>query len=335
MFESIGNSLHGSPVDGSEVKRLRDLVLFEDKDLKNSLIKFFCLLILASGISTYGLLSNSVATIIGAMIIAPLMLPIVGLAFGISIGDGPAIKHTLIISLAGIAIAIAVGFILSLPIHSVIQPESIDQIMSRTSPRLLDLSAALVTGIAGAFAMSRRDVSDTLPGVAIAISLVPPLANTGILLATFNYSLALGSLLLFFTNYFAILLTGAAIFGLMGFSRVAGINQSLNVRRKSIAIVVVMIFLISVPLAVTGYGFVINTEVTQNVQEASSTWLNGSGYKVASINAENSNNQVVLVVLGNGDLPPIEELNKMLEGKLYGKTLEVQVVYSNSYTVGS
>ena len=80
--------------------------------------------------------------------------------------------------------------------------------MARTAPRLVDLAAALATGLAGAFAIGRKDVSDTLPGVAIAISLVPPLTNAGILLSTGRADLAMGSLLLFVTNYFAILITG-------------------------------------------------------------------------------------------------------------------------------
>ncbi|MBZ2167119.1 DUF389 domain-containing protein [Methanobacterium spitsbergense] len=95
MFESIGTALHGEPVNKEEVKRLRELIVYEGSDLKKSLIRFFTLLILATGIATYGLLGNNVATIIGAMIVAPLMLPIMGLAFGISIGDSKAIKSTL------------------------------------------------------------------------------------------------------------------------------------------------------------------------------------------------------------------------------------------------
>ncbi|WP_337972051.1 DUF389 domain-containing protein [Methanobacterium petrolearium] len=137
------------------------------------------------------------AAVIGAMIIAPLMMPIMGLAFGISIGDSRAMKDSLLVSLGGILAAIIVGFLLTFPVAIFVHPQSIDQIMIRTSPKLLDLLAALVTGLAGAFAMSRKDVSDTLPGVAIAISLVPPLSNTGILLATSNFSLAMGSFLLF------------------------------------------------------------------------------------------------------------------------------------------
>lgn len=331
MFESFGALLHGDPVDKAEISRVRDVILFEEPDLKKKLVKFFSLLILAAGISTYGLLSNSVATIIGAMIVAPLMLPIMGLAFSISVGDGYAIKNSLLISLAGIAVAVAIGYLLAWPMNSIILPESIDQIMIRTSPRLLDLLAALVTGLAGAFAMSRDDVSDTLPGVAIAISLVPPLANTGILLATSNFSLAMGSFLLFITNFFAILLTGAALFAVMGFPRVAGLTRYTKTSRRGIAIVIVMIFMIAVPLAYNGSEIIIDNTITQNVQDASDTWLNGSQYQVQSINTQNQNNTVILVVMGQGELPPLAELEGFLKGKLYGRTLQVEVVPSTVY----
>jgi uncharacterized hydrophobic protein (TIGR00271 family) len=335
MLESVGTLLHGDPVDASEVKRLRDLVLFEKPDLQKKLVKFFCLLILSSGIATYGLLGNSVAAVIGAMIIAPLMMPIMGLAFGISIGDRYAIKNSLLISLGGILAALAVGFFLTIPMSNLVYPQTIDQIMIRTSPKLLDLLAAVVTGLAGAFAMSRKDVSDTLPGVAIAISLVPPLSNTGILLATSNFSLAMGSLLLFLTNYFAILLTGAVLFGVMGFSKVSFNNQSFSARRKGIFIALILIFLITVPLAYTSYQTLMDNSLKENVYEESNNWLNGTGYAVTAVNTDIFNDTVVVAVVGDGTLPPIEELDQSLKGKLHGKTLRVEVINSKAYNLNN
>lgn len=333
MWNSIGTTLHGDPVDEDEVKRMRDLVVYEGPDLKKKLVKFFALLILAAGIATYGLLGDSVAVIIGAMIIAPLMMPIMGLAFSISAGDSRSIKSTLLVSLGGIAAAIAVGFFLTLPMHNIFQVQNIGQIMSRTSPRLLDLLAALVTGIAGAFAMSRHDVSDTLPGVAIAISLVPPLANVGILLATSNYSLAMGSLLLFMTNYFAILITGTALFGIMGFPKAASLNQSLSAKKKGIIITLVMLLVITVPLGYNGYNIFVNNNVKETINEASTAWLNGSEYSLASVNTESQDNTIIVSVIGNGKLPPLSNLEDMVKGKIYGKTIKVNVVYSNTYYV--
>jgi len=335
MKQSIGTLLHGDPVDEAEVKRIRDLVVYEGEDVKKKLVKFFCLLILASGISTYGLLGDSVAVIIGAMIIAPLMLPIMGLAFSISASDSLAIKTSLLVSLGGIATAIGVGFLLTLPMTSFFQPENIGQVIVRTSPRLLDLLAALVTGVAGAFAMSRRDVSDTLPGVAIAISLVPPLANVGILLASSNYSLALGSLLLFMTNYFAILVTGTALFGIMGFSKIAVKDKSQIAKKRGIAIATVMMVLISVPLAYTGYTIYIDNNITGTITEASSTWLSGSGYELVSVDAESKEDIVTVRIIGNGQLPSLKKLETMVKDKIYGRKIKLEVVYSNNYVLNS
>ena len=120
MLESFGTLLHGDPVDKDEINRVRDVILFEKPDLKKKLVRFFSLLVLAAGISTYGLLSNSVATIIGAMIVAPLMLPIMGLAFSISIGDGYAIKNSLLILFRGISNILAMPLITATP--SAVEP---------------------------------------------------------------------------------------------------------------------------------------------------------------------------------------------------------------------
>mgnify|MGYP006981297054 CR=1 FL=1 len=93
MLESVGRHLHGDPVDASKIKQLRDLVLFEKQDLEKT-GKIFCLLIISSCIATYRLLENSGAVVIEAMIIASLMIPIMCLAFGISIGDSYSTKNS-------------------------------------------------------------------------------------------------------------------------------------------------------------------------------------------------------------------------------------------------
>ncbi len=330
MDESIGTLLHGDAVDESEVKRMRDLVLFEGSAAKKKLIKFFSLLILAASIATYGLLGDSVAVVIGAMIIAPLMLPIVGVAFGLSIGDSLAIKHTLLVSLGGIITTIAVGFILALPLINIFQVENISQIMIRTSPGLIDLLASLFTGVAGAFALSRRDVSDTLPGIAIAISLVPPLANVGILLAFSNYTMAMGSLLLFMTNYFAILLTGASLFGFMGFTKAAILKQP-TIRWKGVAISMFMLILISLPLGYNGYNIYINNSINQNVNLAVNDWLEGSEYELLSVDAETIDNIVIVRIVGEGEIPPLEELEQRIRGELFGRQLKLEVIPSKNY----
>jgi len=92
MTVSLGEILHGGPVDAEEVSRVRDVLVFEGAQLRSKFVKFVCLLVLAAGIATFGLLGDSVAVVIGAMIVAPLMLPIMGLAYSVSIGDRSAMR---------------------------------------------------------------------------------------------------------------------------------------------------------------------------------------------------------------------------------------------------
>jgi len=109
----IGEYIHGGVVDDGEIARVREALLFEEPERKCKLIRFFSLLILAAAIAAYGLLGDSVATVIGAMIVAPLMLPIMGLAFGVSLGDRKSILSSFVTSILGIATAISIGFLLT------------------------------------------------------------------------------------------------------------------------------------------------------------------------------------------------------------------------------
>jgi uncharacterized hydrophobic protein (TIGR00271 family) len=306
-------------------------VMFEEPGLQARLVRFWALLTLAAAIATFGLYADSVAAVIGAMIVAPLMLPIMGLAFGISIGDRKAIGTSALVSLGGIATAIAVGYLLSFLIPNAYDVTANTQIMARTAPRLIDLMAALATGLAGAFAIGRKDVSDTLPGVAIAISLVPPLANVGILLGSGRPDLARGSLLLFVTNYLAIVLTGSFVFGLMGYPNAVLEGVSRRFRGAAIAVVMVMVVLIFAPLAYTSFKFLVGSTVETRTAEATKAWLTESDYRFVSAKAGDAS--VDVVVAGSGELPREDGLVSRLKGQVFGWPVRVQVVPSRSIIV--
>jgi uncharacterized hydrophobic protein (TIGR00271 family) len=324
----FSEQLHGGPVDDQEIVRVREAILFEEPERPRKLTRFFILLTLAASIATFGLLADSVATVIGAMIVAPLMLPIMGVAFGVGLGDRKIILSSLTTSILGILTAIAVGYLLTLPIRSLIFVDANTQIMVRTAPRLIDLLAALATGLAGAFAIGRKDVSDTLPGVAIAISLVPPLANVGILLATGRPDLAMGSLLLFVTNYLAILLTGALMFTLMGFPDAYRASFSQRSKRTAVVIAAVLLALIIVPLAAASYTSIRSSVSEQRAASAAETWLADHNYRVVSTTA--GIDEVRIIITGEGVLPPQEELQDALRGSLAGAPLIVEVVPQTS-----
>jgi uncharacterized hydrophobic protein (TIGR00271 family) len=208
------SSLSAMPLD--DVKRIEKALFFEPPDMRARLLRFTMLIIFASVIASGGLLSDSVASIIGAMIIAPLMTPIMGMVVALVLGSKSRFVRSLILVCAGISLSIAVGWIMAETMPFGWNPLMSDQVLARTSPRLLDLVIALASGGAGAYALSRSDVADALPGVAIAISLVPPLNTVGILLAGNEGDLAKGAALLFITNFTAILLAGTITFILTG-----------------------------------------------------------------------------------------------------------------------
>ncbi|MEM8809946.1 MAG: TIGR00341 family protein [Cyanobacteria bacterium P01_G01_bin.38] len=170
---------------------------------------YFILLFLSGVISTMGLLAGSTATIIGAMIVAPLMGPITGIAFALSVGNRRLLKRAGLSLFMGCLLTVVTAYLLSVMIGlNALNPE----ITSRTRPTLIDLVIALAAGAAGSFAKTRRGVADALPGVAIAVALVPPLSVIGVGLALSSRSVALGSTILFITNLAGIIFTGVVVF---------------------------------------------------------------------------------------------------------------------------
>jgi uncharacterized hydrophobic protein (TIGR00271 family) len=174
---------------------------------------FMC--VMASGIATTGLLLNSPAVIIGAMLISPLMAPIMRLGLGIGTLDHIRVRDALIVLAAGIAFALATAAAIAWlsPIHE-ITPE----IAARTRPSLFDLVVAVLSGLAGGYAMVRGR-GGAIVGVAIATALMPPMSVVGYGLATREWAIARGASLLFVTNLVAISLSVTAICTWYGFSR--------------------------------------------------------------------------------------------------------------------
>ncbi|MCC6498278.1 MAG: DUF389 domain-containing protein [Propionibacteriaceae bacterium] len=319
----FGEVVHGGPTDSAEVERVRDVLMFDGPQLHQRLIRFGALLVLASAIATFGLLANSVATVIGAMIVAPLMIPIMGTAFAISTGDRRGVGTSLAVLTGGVLTTVFVGFLLSVPFRA-LDPTTLEQVMSRTSPRLIDLLAALATGLAGAFATSRKDVSDTLPGVAIAISLVPPLTNAGILFGAARPDLAWGSVLLFVTNLLAIVLMGTFTFAVMGFSRAAIRTLSDKARRTAIAVVVALTAAIIVPLGISSYQVFVDSVVQASATATVQDWLLGSEYRLVDVTT--IEDSVRIVVTGQGALPDPAALHADLKDQLHGRSLILETV---------
>jgi len=177
---------------------------------------YYILLAASSLIAGFGLLADSPAVVIGAMLVSPLMTPIFGITVGLSGSNLRLLRDALIAEFGGVLVVVAFGLLLGLlPLSLSATPE----MLARTSPNLLDLFVAALAGLAGCLAMIDERISASLPGVAIATSLTPPLTTCGLCLALGAYDGAWGAFLLFFANFLAILVVATTIFIIAGFVR--------------------------------------------------------------------------------------------------------------------
>ncbi len=175
---------------------------------------FYSMIALSSSIASLGLILDSAAVIIGAMLVAPLMSAIIGMGMASIHGDLRFLRLTLRATLLGSVIAIMTGFLFGLINFD---GDTTHQILQRTNPSTLDLVVALVSGVAAAYALCRKNVSNSLPGVAIAVALVPPLSTVGVCLSIGFWGLAWGALKLFLSNMVAIVFASALVFASFGF----------------------------------------------------------------------------------------------------------------------
>ncbi len=208
---------------------------------------FFVMITLAAAIASLGLLLNSPAVIIGAMLVAPLMTAILGMGLSLVLGEMRFFWTSLNTTLRGIFLAIVTGALMGLlmPGATITQ-----ELLSRGSPSLLDLGVALVSGCAAAYALCRQDVSAALAGVAIAAALAPPLTTIGIGLVLQDFRTAGGALLLFTTNMISIVTSGGLTFFMLGFRPEPGDPGRARVLRRGLRSVFVLLILVTIPLTV-------------------------------------------------------------------------------------
>ncbi|MEP2987830.1 MAG: DUF389 domain-containing protein [Parasphingorhabdus sp.] len=175
--------------------------------------RYSFLICMSAGIAILGLLLSSPAVVIGAMLLSPLMYPIMAVGFASAVGDSAWLKDSGWALFMGTLIAVLFSaFVVLLSPLQTVTPE----IAARTRPNLFDLGVAVFSGLAGAYAMIRGGLG-TIVGVAIAVALMPPLAVIGFGLATLNWTVFAGSLLLYFTNLMVIALTATIMAWLYGF----------------------------------------------------------------------------------------------------------------------
>ena len=178
---------------------------------------YLTLSVLSALIGTLGLLLDSAAVIIGAMVLAPLMAPIICLSMAALRRDFGLLRQSATAIGVGVGLSLAVSALVALLVPMrMLTPE----IAARLAPSLIDLGVAVFSGVAGAYAYARESIMKSLPGVAIAVALVPPLAVAGIGVGWWDGGIVLGAGLLFLTNLVGIALAGAATFMVLGYGPV-------------------------------------------------------------------------------------------------------------------
>jgi uncharacterized hydrophobic protein (TIGR00271 family) len=230
---------------------------------------YFVLVILSAIIATLGLLIDSAAIIIGAMLVAPLMSPIIGLGMASITGDDQLLKDSLSSVLRGAVVAVGISFLVALInrfLPFVILQPIPDEVISRTIPGPIDLGVALAGGAAAAYALAMPNISAALPGVAIATAIMPPLSAVGIGLALGRWDVAGGAFLLFVTNAVSITFAASGVFYSLGFRGPLLRKNSRVPRSLLISAILTAVLLIS--LVVFSLSLYRTARVNREIEEA-------------------------------------------------------------------
>jgi uncharacterized hydrophobic protein (TIGR00271 family) len=240
---------------------------------------YFVLVLLSCMIATFGLLIDSAATIIGAMLVAPLMSPVLGIGLASIRGDTDLLKDAIAAIARGALLAILLSTFIAwtndvLPFVTL--QDLPNEVVSRTRPTPIDLGVALAGGLAATFALVQPQLSAALPGVAIATALMPPLCTIGVGIALGRWDVAGGALLLFITNAVTIACASIFLFYIMGFN--LGRKEGDRLLPRSLQISAILIIVLLAPLAWQSYVFVQDANLNRTINEA-------VGEEVANIGA--------------------------------------------------
>lgn len=209
------------------------LILFtnlEEKEKTNAVEKlitqgsprpdFFLMVVLSVAMATFGVLLDSAAVVIGSMLIAPILYPILSFALGVAILDWKLISRSLFTTIKSVIMAVlATAIITFIFVPYSGSPSQNMEILARLEPGIISFAVAVVAGFVASFALVKPHLSETLPGIAISVSLIPPLAVSGVGFALFDWEIMIQSLVLFGLNILGIILASFTVFFLMNFKR--------------------------------------------------------------------------------------------------------------------
>ena len=319
----------------TDIVRMRNNLFFEGDDISARLSRFWLLLLLSAVIATAGVVGDSTATVIGAMIVAPLMVPIFGTVVAVVLADRTNVIRSFALVVAGAAAVIAIAYVLGLLVGTPVLASNNPQVASRVTPTLVDLVAALATGAVGSVALARDDISDTLPGVAIAISLVPPLAVVGLSLEGGSPSDAFGAFLLFVANVSAILVTGLIVMTIYRVHRLdTGTASAKGIHRGRAAVVIVLaLVLVSIPLTAVSFQLRQTNQTQTAVSGLADSWASAAGWDVVSVDTDLDS--VTIRAIGPSPEPDAATLQRSIaDAGLAATAVTVELVPSYVVTFG-
>lgn len=297
-------------------------------------VRFSLLIVLSASIAAFGLLADSAAVVIGAMLVAPLMTPITAAAGATVTARNGRLWRALAIVAWGTVLAIAVGWFISLIAGgSIVDPRELPgEVRARTFPTLLDLGVAVAAGAAAGYILPRRSTSGALPGVGIAVALVPPLATVGITAQLDLGTESRNAFLLFLTNLAAIIFSAGVALALTGFRP----NQFRGQRalRTRMVITLVTVAVVAIPLTFHTRTTLEDLRLRRAVIDAVSAWDNEVRIVELDADAHDNRASVELLIVGRGDPRPTWQLAEEIQNR-FDAAVDLRLLYQRDqlYTV--
>ena len=289
-------------------------------------VRFSALIALSSAIAAFGLLSNSAAVVIGAMLVAPLMTPIMAAAAATVTAQNPRLWRALAVVTLGTVLAIAVGWFVGwIAAGSVVDRRELpSEVRARTFPTLLDLGVAVAAGAAAGYILPRRSTAGALPGVGIAVALVPPLATVGITMHLGLGEQSSNAFLLFLTNLAAIVFAAGLALVLTGFR--PSQFQSKRALRSRLAITLITVFAVAVPLTFHTRTTVEDLRLRRAITDAVTEWDDEVRILDVDADAFDQRAEVELLVVGRGAPRPAWELAEEISRR-FDAPIDLRLLY--------
>ena len=325
---TITRWIESSRPDGPspESRAAMDDLLPTGPDARDHVARFCALIVLSAAIASFGLLSDSGAVVIGAMLVAPLMTPIMALAWATVIADDARLVRAIALVALGTALAVAVGWVTSLVAGgTVIDVTDLPgEIRGRTFPGVLDLGVAISAGAAAGYIQPRRAAIAALPGVGIAVALVPPLATVGITFELGLSTAAGNALLLFLTNLAAIVFAAGLVLLASGFRPEREARRGTLGRRLTVTLLAVAI--VAVPLVRHTRSVLADQRLESSVIASVQAW--DADARVVDVVADVIDGEatVQLVVVGLGESEPAWQLAEEIRDR-FGGPVQLRLLY--------